>query len=192
MDLLLLFIATVLVNNFVLTYFLGICPFLGVSNKIDSAIGMGMAVIFVMVITSIVTFGINHFVLMKFNMPYLKIVSFIVVIASLVQLVEMYMEKHIPALYNSLGIFLPLITTNCAIMGLALWQAQKEFNFIQGLVYSLGAGGGFTLALVMMAGIREKLETAEVPKALQGASITLISAGIMAMIFMAFAGLIKV
>jgi Na+-translocating ferredoxin:NAD+ oxidoreductase subunit A len=190
MNLFLLFISAAIVNNFVLSQFLGICPFVGVSKKVDSAISMGMAVTFVMTITAAVTYLINTFILLPFGLSVLQTVSFILVIASLVQLVEMFIKKMSKPLYNALGIFLPLITTNCAIMGLALFAVQKEYSFIQGIIFALGAGAGFTLALVMMAGIREELELANVPKHFQGAGITMIVAGCLAMAFMGFAGLI--
>lgn len=191
MTFLLLFISAVLVNNFVLSYFLGICPFIGVSKKIDSALSMGLAVTFVMTLTAIVSWVINNLILLKLNMPYLQYVSFILVIASLVQFVEMFIKKTSPALYRSLGIFLPLITTNCAILGLALLIALKNYNFIEAISFGIGAGVGFTLAIVIMAGIREQLDLADVPKPFQGAAITLITAGLLALAFMGFSGLIS-
>ncbi|NOZ60179.1 MAG: RnfABCDGE type electron transport complex subunit A, partial [Calditrichaeota bacterium] len=172
MDVLLIFIAAAVTNNFVLTYFLGICPFIGVSGRMDSAIGLGLATTFVMTLTAAVTWMINAFILVPFKVPFLEYVSFIIVIASLVQIVEMVLRKHVPVLYRSLGIFLPLITTNCAILGLALFMVLREYNFIQAVVFGFGAGVGFTLALLIMAGIRERLEFADVPKPLQGAAIT--------------------
>lgn len=191
MTFLLLFISAVLVNNFVLSYFLGICPFIGVSKKIDSALSMGIAVTFVMTLTAIVSWVINNLILLKLNMPYLQYVSFILVIASLVQFVEMFIKKTSPILYRTLGIFLPLITTNCAILGLALLIALKNFNFIEAISFGIGAGVGFTLAIVIMAGIREQLDLADVPKPFQGAAITLITAGLLALAFMGFSGLIS-
>ncbi len=190
MSLLTLFISAAIVNNFVLSQFLGICPFVGVSKKVDSAISMGIAVTFVMTITAAVTFIINNFILMPFGLSILQTVSFILVIASLVQLVEMFIKKMSKPLYNSLGIYLPLITTNCAIMGLALFAVAKEYSFIEGIIYAVGAGAGFTLALVIMAGIREELEIAKVPRYFKGAGITMIVAGCLALAFMGFAGLI--
>lgn len=181
-------INTCIVNNFVLSMFLGICPFLGVSAKKETAVRMGLAVIFVMLVCSICTYGIN-FVLDAMGAPYLKLICYIAVIASAVQLVEMFIKKFSPALFRALGIFLPLITTNCAILGLALFQTQKGYNFLQCLVYAIGAGAGFTLALVIMAGMREKLELADVPDVAQGTAITLILAGILSLAFMGFAGL---
>lgn len=190
MDVLLIFIAAAVTNNFVLTYFLGICPFIGVSGRMDSAIGLGLATTFVMTLTAAVTWMVNAFILVPFNVPFLEYVSFIIVIASLVQIVEMVLRKHVSVLYRSLGIFLPLITTNCAILGLALFMVLREYNFIQAVFFGFGAGVGFTLALVIMAGIRERLEFADVPKPLQGAAITLIIAGLLALAFMGFSGMV--
>jgi len=189
MDIFLIFISAAVINNFVLTYFLGICPFLGVSNKVSSAVSMGMAVTFVMTITACATWLINHFILIRFSVEYLEYVSFIIVIAALVQFVEMFIRKVSPPLYRALGIYLPLITTNCAILGLALFAALREYNLIQTIVFALGSGGGFTMALVIMAGMREDLDCADIPKPLQGAAITLIIAGFLALAFMGFAGM---
>jgi len=183
-----IFLNACLVNNFVLAYFLGICPFLGVSGKLETATRMGAAVCFVMLVSSICAFGINQ-LLAAINAPYLQLISYIVVIASTVQLVEMFIKKMSPALFRQLGIFLPLITTNCAILGLALFQTNKGYNFVQCIVYALGAGVGFTLALILMAGIREKLELATVPQLVQGTAITLMIAGVLSLSFMGFAGL---
>ncbi len=191
MELIAIFISAVLINNFVLRYFLGICPFLGVSKKIDSAVSMGLAVTFVMTITAVVSWAINHWILIPYGLGYLKIVSFILVIASLVQLVEMFIRKVSPPLYQALGIYLPLITTNCAIMGLALLAALKEYNFLESVVFGFGSGLGFTLAIILIAGIREQLDFADVPEPLKGAGISLIVAGIMALAFFGFAGMIK-
>jgi len=190
MDLLMLFITAIFVQNYVLYYFLGICPFLGVSKKIDSAVSMGMAVTFVMTITAVVSWMINHWILIPFKLDYLQIVSFILVIAALVQLVEMFIRKISPPLYQALGIYLPLITTNCAIMGLALLTALRNYNFIQAIIFGVGSGLGFTLAIVLMASIREQLELADVPEPLKGAGIALIVAGIMALAFTGFSGMI--
>lgn len=190
MDLLIIFISASVVNNFVLSYFLGICPFLGVSNKLEKAFSMGMATTFVMVLAAMATWIINNWILIPFNLPFLQYVAFIIVIASLVQFVEMFIRKSSPTLYRSLGIFLPLITTNCAILGLALLSALREYNFLQSLVFGLAAGLGFTLALLIMAGIREELEMAPIPEPFKGAPITLIIAGLLALAFMGFAGLI--
>jgi len=190
MDLFLIFISAAVVNNFVLAYFLGICPFIGVSNKLTSAFSMGLATTFVMTIAAIVTWLIYYLILQPFHLEFLQTVSFILVIASLVQFVEMFIRKVSRPLYRALGIFLPLITTNCAIMGLALFSITREYNFYQGIIYAVGAGVGFTLAISLMAGIREELDLAEVPRPFRGAPITLIVAGIMALAFSGFAGMI--
>lgn len=190
MELIIIFISAAVVNNFVLAYFLGICPFIGVSNKITSAVSMGMATTFVMTITAIVSWLLFNLVLVPYDLGFLQIPSFILVIASLVQFVEMVIKKVSQPLYRALGIFLPLITTNCAILGLALFASMRHYTFIESVVFGVGAGAGFTLALTIMAGIREELELAEVPEAFKGAPITLIIAGILALAFMGFAGMI--
>lgn len=191
MEYLAIFLGAAVVNNFVLFYFLGICPFLGVSDKISSAIGLGLASTFVMTMASAVTWLINHKILIPFQVPFLQYVAFILVIASLVQLVEMFVKKVSPPLYRALGIFLPLITTNCAIMGMALFAALREYSFLETVVFGIGAGLGFCLAIVIMAGIREQIELADIPPTLRGAGITLITAGLLALSFMGFQGLIK-
>ena len=191
MKLLIIFLSAAVVNNFILSYFLGICPFLGVSRKISSALGMGAAVTFVMSLTAISTWILYHKLLVPFDMVYLEYVVFILVIASLVQIVEMFIKKSSPVLYKALGIYLPLITTNCAILGLALFMVLKDYNFIQSVVFALGAGAGFTLALLIMAGIREDLDIADVPAPLKGAGIALIIAGLLALSFMGFSGLLS-
>ena len=183
-----IFLGACLINNFVLVYFLGICPFLGVSGKIATASRMGAAVTFVMLVSSLCAYAI-HAALAAIGALYLQLVSFIVVIAAAVQLVEMVVRKYSPALFRALGIFLPLITTNCAILALALFQSSKGYGLLQCLVYALGAGAGFTLALVLMAGIREKLELAELPDLATGTAISLFIAGILSLAFMGFAGL---
>ncbi|ARV15379.1 electron transport complex protein RnfA [Polaribacter sp. SA4-12] len=183
-----IFLNAVLVNNFVLAYFLGICPFLGVSGKIETASKMGGAVTFVMLISSMCAYGIHAF-LVAIDAPYLQLISYIVVIASTVQLVEMFIKKMSPALFRSLGIFLPLITTNCAILGVALFQTNKGYDFSESVVYALGAGVGFTLALLLISGLREKLDFAEVPNVSKGTALTLFLAGILSLCFMGFAGL---
>jgi len=183
-----IFINASLINNFVLAYFLGICPFLGVSGKMETATKMGGAVTFVMIISSMCAYGIHAF-LMAINAPFLQLISYIVVIASTVQLVEMFIKKMSPALFRALGIFLPLITTNCAILGLALFQTNKGYGFLESFVYALGAGAGFTLALVLIAGLREQLDFAEVPGIVKGTALTLLIAGILSLSFMGFAGL---
>jgi electron transport complex protein RnfA len=190
MELVAIFISAVLIQNFVLYYFLGICPFLGVSRKIDSAFSMGLAVTFVMSITAVVSWLINNLILIPYGLDYLQIVSFILVIASLVQLVEMFIRKISPPLYQALGIYLPLITTNCAIMGLALIAALNEYSFMETVVFGFGSGIGFTLAIILMAGIREQLDLADVPEPLKGAGIALIVAGIMALAFNGFIGML--
>jgi len=183
-----IFINACLINNFVLAYFLGICPFLGVSGKFSTASRMGGAVTFVMLVSSICAFGI-HKLLVIVDAPYLQLISYIVVIASTVQLVEMFIKKVSPALFRALGIFLPLITTNCAILGLALFQTSKGYDFLQSIIYALGAGTGFTLALIIMAGLREELDLANVPDVVKGTALTLVLAGILSLTFMGFAGL---
>ncbi len=183
-----IFVNASLINNFVLAYFLGLCPFLGVSGRLETASRMGGAVMFVMLVSSICAFGIQRF-LVAIDAPYLRLISFIAVIASTVQLVEMFVKKVSPTLFRQLGIFLPLITTNCAILGLALFQTNKGYGFVQCLVYALGAGTGFTVALVLMAGLREKLELATLPDVVRGAALSLVLAGILSITFMGFAGL---
>jgi electron transport complex protein RnfA len=182
------FINAALINNFVLSAFLGICPFIGVSRKLETATRMGLAVTFVMFVSSICAFGV-HELLVMIDAQYLQLISYIVIIASAVQLVEMFIRKFSPALFRALGIFLPLITTNCAILGLALFQTNKEYDFLQSLVYALGAGAGFTLAIVLMAGVREELELSDVPGLIKGTGIVLIVAGLLSLSFMGFAGL---
>jgi electron transport complex protein RnfA len=190
MELILIFLSAAVVNNFVLSYFLGICPFVGVSKRISAAVSMGLAVMSVMTITAIVTWLIYHLILVPFKIEILEYVSFILVIAALVQLVEMFIRKTSKPLYEALGIYLPLITTNCAILGLALFAVLREYSFIESIVFAVGAGGGFLMALVIMAGIREELELANIPKAFRGAGITMIVAGCLALAFMGFAGMI--
>ncbi|MBI5888218.1 MAG: electron transport complex subunit RsxA [Deltaproteobacteria bacterium] len=191
MKLIMIFISAALINNFVLTYFLGICPFVGVSNKIENALNMGLATTFVMTLTAAVTWPIYTYILVRFNVPFLEYVAFIIAIAALVQLVEMYIRKSSPALYRALGIYLPLITTNCAVLGLALFMVLREYNFVESIIFGFATGAGFTLAIVMMSGIREELEFADIPKPFQGISVTLIIAGMMALAFMGFAGLMR-
>ena len=184
----LIFLDAAVVSNFVLALFLGICPFLGTSAKKETALNMGLATTFVMVVSSLSAYGVN-WLLVEFELEFLRLICFIAIIASAVQLVEMFVKKHSPALFRSLGIFLPLITTNCAILGLALFQTAKEYDFLQSLVYSLGAGTGFMLALMLMAGLREKLELAKLPTVSQGAALSLMLAGLLSLAFMGFAGL---
>ncbi len=190
MEFFMIFLGAVLVNNFVLVQFLGICPFMGVSKQVETSIGMGMAVTFVMTVAASVSWLIQHFILDPFNLPYLQTVAFILVIASMVQLVEMFLNKMSPSLYRSLGIFLPLITTNCAIMGMALLLVSREYSFLQSIIFALGAGAGFTLALLLLAGIREELEFADMPEPLKGAGVAFIIAGLLSVAFSGFAGLV--
>jgi electron transport complex protein RnfA len=190
-DLFTIFAASILINNFVLYYFLGICPFLGVSKKVGAAFSMGVAVTFVMTLTAVVSWAINHWILIPYGLEYLQIVAFILVIASLVQLVEMFIRKTSLPLYQAMGIYLPLITVNCCIMGLALLASLKEYNFPETVVFGVGAGIGFTIAIVLMAAIREQLEMADIPESLKGAGISLIITGIIALAFLGFSGMIK-
>ncbi len=191
MDYFLIFIGAAIVNNFVLSYFLGICPFLGVSTDLKKAVGMGLAVIFVMMIAAATTWPVYYKILVPYKVQYLEYVAFILVIASSVQFVEMFLRKYIPALYSGLGIYLPLITTNCAILAMALFMVIRKYNFLESLVFALGAGSGFLLALFIMAGIRERLNVADIPKAFKGPGIALIVAGCLALVFMGFSGMMR-
>ncbi|MEW6381092.1 MAG: electron transport complex subunit RsxA [bacterium] len=188
---LLMVISTVLVNNFVLAKFLGICPFLGVSRKTETAVGMGLAVIFVVTLSTALTWLVQMLVLNRFNIEYMQTIVFILVIAGLVQFVEMVLQKTSPALHQALGIYLPLITTNCVVLGVAVLAVQLEYTFIESLIYSFGASAGFALALLLFAGIRERLALAEVPECLQGTAIALVTTGLLALAFMGFTGLVK-
>ncbi|MGM0470986.1 MAG: electron transport complex subunit RsxA [Bacillota bacterium] len=190
MDLFLLFIGAAITNNFILARFLGICPFLGVSKEVPTAFSMGLATTFVMTTSAMVVWVVENFILAQFNIEFMRYVAFILVISSFVQLTEMAVRKISEPLYKALGIFLPLITTNCAILGLALLIPLKGYSFIESTIFGFGAGTGFTLAMVLMAGMRENLEFADVPKPLQGAPITLIIAGLMAIAFMGFSGML--
>lgn len=183
-------IGAILVNNFVLHRFLGLCPFLGVSKQLDAAIGMGFAVIFVMTMASVVTFGIYHVVLTPLGIEYMRTIAFILVIAALVQFVEMLIEKTSPSLYSALGIYLPLITTNCAVLGVAVLNIDKSYTFIETLVHGFSAGIGFTIALLLMAGIRERIELADIPESLRGVPVAFIVAGLMSIAFLGFSGLV--
>jgi len=183
-----IFLNAALVNNFVLAMFLGLCPFLGVSGKKETAWNMGLATTFVMFVSSVCAYGIN-WLLISFEIEFLRLICYIAVIASAVQLVEMVIKKFSPALFRALGIYLPLITTNCAVLGLALFQTAKQYDLLQSVVYSLGAGTGFALALMLMAGLRERLELSDVPAVSQGAALTLMLAGLLSLAFMGFAGL---
>ena len=189
-DLILLFVSAALVNNVVLTQFLGICPFLGVSKKVKTAAGMGAAVIFVITLASMCTFAIQKFILDPLKLGYLQTIVFILVIAALVQFVEMVLKKISPALYNALGVYLPLITTNCAVLGVAINNIQFEHTFLQSIFYSVGIASGFTLSIVILAGLRERMENnTEIPKSFQGSPIVLITAALRAIAFSGFAGL---
>ncbi len=181
-------IAALLTENFVMVKFYGICPFLGVSKKVETASGMGMAVTFVMAVASMLTWAVNHFLLVKYNLEYLQTIAFILIIAGLVQFVEMFVKKSLPALYNALGIYLPLITTNCAVLGVTLLNVQNEYGFLLSVLNGTFAALGFTLAIVLMAGIRERLDENYVPKSFRGFPIALITAGLMAIAFMGFSG----
>ncbi len=183
-----IFLNTVLANNFVLAMFLGLCPFLGVSGKLNTALPMGIATLFVMLVSSISAYAVN-WILVALDIEFLRLIAYIAIIASAVQLVEMTLKKYSPALFRSLGIFLPLITTNCAILGLALFQTFKGYNFSQSVTYAMGAGVGFTLAIVLMAGLREKLALSKLPSVTQGAALSLMLGGLLSLTFMGFAGL---
>lgn len=187
----LIIISTVFVNNFVLARFLGLCPFMGVSRRIETATGMGMAVVFVMTVAASVTWNLQNYLLVPFHLEYLQTIMFILIIAALVQFVEMFVRKASPALYQSLGIFLPLITTNCAVLGVALLTVQKDLGFFQTVVFAFGSSLGFTLALVLMAGIRERSEMADVPKTFRGTALAFVTAGLLSLAFMGFSGMVK-
>ena len=183
-------IGAIFVNNVVLSQFLGICPFLGVSSKVDTSLGMGMAVTFVMALSSIVTWALQNYILVPFDIVYMQTIVFILVIAALVQMVEIVLKKVSPSLYQALGIFLPLITTNCAVLGVAIIAVQKDFDLLTTVVYSVSIAVGFAIALVLFAGIRERLETEDVPEGMRGVPIALITAGLLAMAFMGFANVV--
>lgn len=189
--LIIIIIGAVLVNNFVLARFLGICPFLGVSKKVKTASGMSGAVLFVLTMASIVTWLVYHYILVPNNLGYLRTVSFILVIASLVQLVELALQKMSPALYKALGIYLPLITTNCAVLGLSVLNIQKEYSLVESAVFGIGAGLGFGLAMVLFAGLRERIELCDTPASFRGTAIGLVTAGLLSLAFMGFAGFVK-
>jgi Na+-transporting NADH:ubiquinone oxidoreductase subunit E len=190
-DLFVILIASIFINNMVLTYFLGICPFVAVSKEIPTAFGMGAAVIFVMVMTMGINWPLYHNVLVPHNVEYLQFLVFIFVIATFVQIVEMFIDRYSPVLYVSLGVFLPLITVNCAILGVSLFAILRDYSYAQAMAFALGSGIGWSLAIIAMAGIRQKLTFSDIPKGLQGPGITLIIAGIMALAFMGFAGVIS-
>ncbi len=188
-ELLAITLGAILANNFIFSQFLGICPFLGVSKKVDTAVGMGLAVTFVMGLASAVCFVVNNYVLIPLGLGYMQTVAFILVIASLVQFIEMFLQKSMPSLYTALGVYLPLITTNCAVLGVVLLNVQNNYNFISSVVYGITGGIGFLVAIVLFASIREKLVFAEYPKAFEGFPIALVTAGLMALAFMGFSGL---
>ena len=183
-----IFFSTLLANNFVLAMFLGLCPFLGVSGKLNTALPMGLATTFVMLIASLCAYGLN-LLLVSFHLEFLRLISYIVVIATSVQLVEMVLKKYTPALFRALGIYLPLITTNCAVLGVALFQTSREYSFAQSMAFSFSGGLGFTLALLLMASLRERLQLANIPTLAQGTALTLILAGLLSLTFMGFAGI---
>lgn len=191
MDLVLLVLAGIFVNNYVLAQFLGICPFLGVSKKLETATGMGVAVIFVITLASAVSYLVYNFILVRFHIEYLYTIAFILVIASLVQFVEMFLKKSSPSLYQALGVFLPLITTNCAVLGVAVVNMQKEYTFIEAVFNGIGGASGFALAIILFAGIRERIEHNNTPKAFDGFPLALVTAGMMSIAFLGFQGLIK-
>ncbi|HAS79876.1 MAG TPA: electron transport complex subunit RsxA [Fusobacteriaceae bacterium] len=180
---------SIFINNFIFAKFLGICPFMGVSKKVESSIGMGMAVTFVMTLASAVTWVVQNYLLVPFGLEYLQTIAFILIIASLVQFVEMAVQKTSPNLYKALGVFLPLITTNCAVLGVAILNIQEKYNFIETVVNGMSAAIGFTMALILLAGIRERLEYADVPRPFQGVAIAFVTAGLLAMAFMGFSGM---
>ena len=188
-ELLAITLGAVLANNFIFSQFLGICPFLGVSKKVDTAIGMGLAVTFVMGLASAVCFLVNNFILVPLDLGYMQTVAFILVIASLVQFIEMFLQKAMPSLYTALGVYLPLITTNCAVLGVVLLNVQSNYNFISSVVYGVTGGIGFMVAIVLFASIRERLVFADYPKSFEGFPIALVTAGLMALAFMGFSGL---
>lgn len=182
-------LGAILMNNFILVKFMGICPFMGVSKKMDTAVGMGLSVTFVMGLASAATWAVNEFILLPLNLKYMQTVAFILVIAAIVQVVEMFLKKSVPALYQALGIYLPLITTNCAVLGVALLNIQEGYNFLESVVYGVTGGLGFTLAIVLFASIRERTADNQCPKSFEGFPIALISAGLLALAFMGFSGL---
>ena len=182
-------LGAILTNNFIFSQFLGCCPFLGVSKKVDTAVGMGVAVTFVMGLASAVCYVVNKFILLKLDLAYMQTVAFILVIAALVQFIEMFLQKSMPSLYTALGVYLPLITTNCAVLGVVLLNVQSKYNFIESVVYGITGGLGFLLAIVLFASIRERLVFADYPKSWEGFPIALVTAGLMALAFMGFSGL---
>ena len=191
MEYILIIVSAIIVNNVVLTQFLGICPFLGVSNKLSTAIGMSGAVVFVMTLATIVTFLVHHYILIPLQIALLQTIAYILVIAALVQMVEIILKKISPSLYQALGIFLPLITTNCAVLGVALLVIQKNYNLMESVVYTIATALGFGLALIIFSGLREQIELNQVPKGMKGAPIALVTAGLLSLAFMGFSGIVK-
>ena len=189
-NLLAITLGAILANNFIFSQFLGICPFLGVSKKVDTAVGMGIAVTFVMGLASAITWAVNQFILVPFDLGYMQTVAFILVIAALVQFIEMFLQKSMPSLYTALGVYLPLITTNCAVLGVALTNVQKDYNILEGTVNGFATAFGFSISIVLMAGIREKIAYNDIPESFQGFPTVLLTAGLMAIAFFGFSGLI--
>ena len=188
---LLILVSTILVNNFVMVKFLGLCPFMGVSRKLETAVGMGLATTFVLTLSSVCSYLVNHYILIPYELTYLRTIAFIVVIAVVVQFTELVVHKTSPLLYQVLGIFLPLITTNCAVLGVALLNVQSKHNFVESALYGFGAAAGFSMVLVLFAAMRERIDVADVPVPFKGNAIALITAGLMSMAFMGFSGLVK-
>ena len=188
-ELLVITLGAILANNFIFSQFLGICPFLGVSKKVDTAVGMGIAVTFVMGLASAITWVVNEFILVRFGLMYMQTVAFILVIASLVQFIEMFLQKSMPSLYTALGVYLPLITTNCAVLGVVLQNAQKGYTFPEALTYGITGGVGFLIAIVLFASVRERMEFAKCPKSFEGFPIALVAASLISLAFMGFSGL---
>ena len=188
-ELLAITLSAILANNFIFSQFLGICPFLGVSKKVDTAVGMGIAVTFVMGLASAITWAVQEFILVPFDLGYMQTVAFILVIASLVQFIEMFLQKAMPALYKALGVFLPLITTNCAVLGVVLVNAQMGYNFLLSVLNGVAGGVGFTIAIVLFASLRERVDKSDCPASFRGYPLTLIAAGLLALAFMGFSGL---
>jgi len=191
MEFIKIIILAVIVNNVVLAQFLGICPFLGVSNKVSTSLGMGAAVVFVMALANFVTYFIHYYILLPLHIEFMQTICFIFIIAFLVQIVEIILKKSAPSLYQALGIYLPLITTNCAVLGIAILAVQKEFNLIESVIYAAATAVGFTIAMVLLAGLREQMETTRVPKGMSGFPVSMITAGLLSLAFMGFAGLVK-
>jgi len=191
MEFIKIIILAIIVNNVVLAQFLGICPFLGVSNKVSTSLGMGAAVVFVMALANFVTYFIQYYILLPLHIEFMQTICFIFIIAFLVQIVEIILKKSAPSLYQALGIYLPLITTNCAVLGIAILAVQKEFNLIESVIYAAATAVGFTIAMVLLAGLREQMETTRVPKGMRGFPVSMITAGLLSLAFMGFAGLVK-